>query len=62
MEPKGLLIDVTRCVGCGACVEACQFAALSPADGRMSVDPGRCHGCGICRAHCPEGALALRPA
>lgn len=26
MEPKGLLIDVTRCVGCGACVEACQEA------------------------------------
>jgi len=26
MQPKGLLIDVTRCIGCGACVEACQEA------------------------------------
>lgn len=26
MEPKGMLIDVTQCVGCGACAQACQEA------------------------------------
>ncbi len=26
MNPKGLLVDVTRCIGCGACTEACQEA------------------------------------
>ena len=24
MEPKGLLIDVTQCIGCGGCTLACQ--------------------------------------
>jgi len=28
---RALLIDVTRCVGCGACVEACQEANEQPA-------------------------------
>lgn len=26
MEPRGMLIDVTLCVGCGACAEACRAA------------------------------------
>jgi Fe-S-cluster-containing dehydrogenase component len=26
MAYRGILVDVTRCVGCGACVEACQQA------------------------------------
>jgi formate dehydrogenase iron-sulfur subunit len=30
MAVRGILVDVTRCVGCGACVEACQQANEQP--------------------------------
>jgi len=52
-------VDAARCSGCGGCIEACQFAALSLVDGQASVDAGRCHGCGICRRRCPDEALSL---
>lgn len=52
-------VDRLKCVACGACVEACQFSALSLGDESVSIDAARCHGCGICRGRCPEGALSL---
>jgi NAD-dependent dihydropyrimidine dehydrogenase PreA subunit len=53
-------VDPARCTGCGSCLEACQFSALSLADGQAAVDAALCHGCGICRRRCPEEALALK--
>ena len=52
-------VDVTRCTGCGLCVEACQFAAMSIVDDQVVIDAARCHGCGICRRRCSEDALSL---
>lgn len=54
--------DVAACKGCGTCVTACQFGALSLSDGMMSVDESRCMGCGVCRPRCPQQALTLVPA
>lgn len=48
------------CVGCGACVDTCQFGALSVRDGRVSVEYASCMGCGVCVSTCGEGALSLR--
>ena len=65
-------VDPARCVGCGACVEACPFGALAlhdreagasrPATVRpdapvAAVDGDACRGCGICAASCPELAI-----
>ena len=56
--------DEEKCVGCGACVERCPFAAWA-ADAAsskgMSFSPNRCFGCGLCVGRCPTGALALVP-
>ncbi|NPV70721.1 MAG: aldo/keto reductase [Firmicutes bacterium] len=41
------------CKGCGACVKACQFGALSVVGGAARVDPSRCVLCGYCAATCP---------
>jgi pyruvate formate lyase activating enzyme len=49
-----------RCIGCGACVDACPRKALSrAADGAIAVDRGACSGCGGCADACPSGALEL---
>jgi ferredoxin len=54
------LVDAQICIGCGDCVERCQFGALSvPEDGAV-VDDARCVGCGLCAATCPTEALRLQ--
>ncbi len=54
-------IDPERCVGCKACMEACQFGALiySAHRCKVSVDPLRCYGCGLCRTYCETNAISL---
>ncbi|MEJ5309694.1 MAG: 4Fe-4S binding protein [Anaerolineae bacterium] len=51
-------VDEDACIGCGACVEKCQFGALS-VDGIAHVDGMRCVGCGVCTVACPVGALSM---
>ena len=56
-------VDPDRCTGCGLCVDACRFEAVSlvRTDGRTRalVDPIACEGCGVCEYVCPENAVAL---
>jgi electron transport complex protein RnfB len=51
-------VDESLCIGCGDCVEYCQFGALS-VDPIAEVNKMRCVGCGLCVAVCPEQALIL---
>lgn len=51
--------DEDRCVGCGACVEKCQFGALVLRDGHVAVDTAVCMGCGVCVNTCPKEVLLL---
>ncbi len=59
------VIDPEKCTGCGLCIEACRFGAISYAGGDGSVcraDPFACEGCGVCRLVCPADAVAMEPA
>lgn len=47
-----------KCVGCGKCVSACPFGALSLAN-RKAVSSNACTMCGSCVSVCPMGALSL---
>lgn len=38
MAHRAILVDVTRCVGCGACVEGCQQANQQPAHSARGFD------------------------
>ncbi len=51
-------VDEDLCIGCGECLHACQFGALS-VDVTAQVSELRCAGCGVCVAACPQGALHL---
>ena len=53
------VVDAELCVGCGDCVERCQFGALAVPDDICEVDYARCVGCGLCATACPTEALQL---
>ena len=49
--------DDSKCNGCRACADLCQFKAISVLGNVLMVFPEMCHGCGGCLAVCPENAL-----
>ncbi|MDR3570450.1 MAG: FAD-dependent oxidoreductase [Syntrophobacteraceae bacterium] len=62
-QNKGYTVSIDRdlCRGCGRCVKACPYRAISfhaslqPA-GYAAVDEALCKGCGNCISICPSGA------
>lgn len=53
------VVDAEACTGCGACLDRCQFGALTTEEGTCVVDHVRCVGCGLCVTQCPTDALHL---
>ena len=53
-----LEIDKDKCIGCGGCIEACPFGALSLVDNMVVVND-KCTACGACLLACPVHALNL---
>jgi heterodisulfide reductase subunit A len=53
-----------KCIGCGACVEACTYLAIELRDTRGNkkavVNPVLCKGCGLCNSKCLTGAIQLK--
>jgi ferredoxin len=52
-------VESVLCTGCEACLEACQFNALSMDGALARVDRDRCVGCGVCVLACADEALVL---
>jgi len=50
------------CLGCGDCVEACQFDAIriNAEKGIVEVDEEKCVACGACTKACPRNIIELR--
>jgi len=57
-------VDEARCMGCGACGQACSYAAIEfrkTKQGKKAVvNPVLCKGDGLCNAKCPTGAIYLK--
>jgi heterodisulfide reductase subunit A len=69
LDPFVAEVDLEKCTGTGACVEACLVdGALSLVDvevggeavKRAEVNPALCTGCGACVAVCPENAIDVK--
>ncbi len=62
-EPASLhpLLDPTKCVGCGSCVNACPEGNVLGLIDRKAhlINPTHCIGHGACRLACPMGAITL---
>ncbi len=56
---EGVSVEVTDpCVGCGTCLDACGFGAITIVDGR-AVHDDHCRGCGRCATYCPHEAIKI---
>ncbi|MFX1303442.1 MAG: FAD-dependent oxidoreductase [Promethearchaeota archaeon] len=61
-----------NCIGCGSCVEVCQFNAIELIETERSfeditmtirkshVNPALCKGCGTCGAQCPNSTIVIK--
>ena len=45
------------CIGCEACVKACNFGAIAMENGVPKIDYEKCVGCMACADACPTGAM-----
>lgn len=53
---KLAVLDNSRCIECGRCIEHCRFDAI---DEFFNVINDSCEGCGVCEFVCPENAVHL---
>ena len=63
-EGKTAVIDMTRCIGCGMCVENCAYNAIELIEDRRfglvaSINQVLCKGCGACSGNCRCSAIDI---
>jgi heterodisulfide reductase subunit A len=58
ISPTVAVVEAVKCVGCGDCIPACPYSAISRnGDEKAEVNAALCQGCGTCAATCPAGAI-----
>jgi len=55
------IVNSKKCIGCGSCVQNCQFQAIKLIKNKAHVNPFTCEGCGLCEIICPVQAISLKP-
>jgi len=57
-EAGGVRLDTSKCIGCGACVDACIIGAVFWDEEQNK--PTICIQCGYCADFCPHGVILLK--
>jgi len=53
-----MIIDITKCTGCGSCASACPQEAITIRNNLAMINRDLCIECGRCAAACPSGAIS----
>ena len=51
------IYQISGCVGCGHCRNACPNGALTFSGGKATINASKCTGCGNCYNYCGRGAI-----
>jgi len=53
-------IDLSKCTGCGTCVDVCPVGAFElESDKSSAVNVDECLVCRVCEVQCPENAIQV---
>lgn len=52
------IIDKSKCINCGKCVDTCQFNSLAKTNSKIILFEKLCHGCGACQISCEFDAIS----
>jgi hypothetical protein len=53
------VVELSKCTGCGKCIESCAFEALSLPEEKIVRDDEKCMNCNNCLYICPEVVFSL---
>lgn len=59
-QPRRMIVDETRCNGCGRCLLPCKSngrGAIQVVEGVAGINDNICERCNLCMLVCPEGAV-----
>ncbi|MBI2437775.1 MAG: 4Fe-4S binding protein, partial [Lentisphaerae bacterium] len=54
MENDPIAVLKDKCVGCGLCIKACPFGAITLVGKKAVIDLGKCNLCGACVEACKK--------
>ncbi len=61
IENKTIMIDESKCKGCGWCIQACEYGAITlHPDTKKAIVCDMCNGDPVCINWCPESAISLK--